>query len=46
VQGFTEAEDAVGDGVAVVVVVEEPAVELSVAERCLNRVELHGQWRL
>ena len=35
---FVEAEDAIGDGVAVVVVVEEPAVELVLAERGLNRV--------
>ena len=32
-----EAEDAVGDGVAVVVVVEEPAVEVLIAKRRLDR---------
>ena len=40
---LVEAEDAVGDGVAVVVVVEEPAVEVLFAERRLNRVEVHPE---
>jgi hypothetical protein len=39
---FVEAEDAVGDGVAVVVVVEEPAVEVVVAQGGLDVVEVHG----
>ena len=34
---FVEAEDAVGDGVAVVMVVEEPAVKVGVAQRGLDR---------
>ena len=37
-----EAEDAVGEGVAVVMIVEEPAVEMLVAERGLDGVEIHG----
>jgi hypothetical protein len=38
---LVEAEDVRGDGVAVVVVVEEPAVEAGVAECGLNCVEVH-----
>ena len=30
-----------GDGVAVVMIVEEPAVEAGVAQRGLNRLEVH-----
>ncbi len=37
-----EAEDAVGEGVAVVVVVEEPAVEFIFAEGGLDGGEVHG----
>ncbi len=37
-----EAEDAVGDGVAVVMVVEEPAVEVGVAQSGLDGFEVHG----
>ena len=36
-----EAENAVGDGIAVVVVVKKPAVELLFAEGCLNSIEIH-----
>ena len=36
-----EAEDVRGDGVAVVMVVKEPAVEAGVAESRLDRVEIH-----
>ena len=39
---LVEAEDAVCDGVAMVVVVKEPAVELVLAERGLNRRKIHG----
>ncbi len=35
---LVEAEDAVGDGIAVVVVVEEPAVEVVFAQGGLNRL--------
>src|ERR1700721_4727969 len=36
-----EAEDGCGDGVAVVVVVEEPAVEAGVAKGGLDRFKVH-----
>ena len=36
-----EAEDAFGDGVAVMVVVEEPAVEMGFAESLLDECEVH-----
>ena len=36
-----KAENAVGERIAVVMIVEEPAVEALVAERGLNGVELH-----
>ena len=36
-----EAKDACGDGIAVMVVVEEPAVERGFAEGCLDGVEIH-----
>ena len=36
-----EAEDAVGEGVAVVMVVEEPAVEVLVAQGRLNCLKVH-----
>ena len=36
-----EAEDVAGDGVAVVVVVKEPAVKGGVAKGGLNGVEIH-----
>jgi len=38
-----ETEDAGGDGVAMMVVVEEPAVELSFAEGGLDGFQLHGK---
>ena len=41
VQLSAQPEDAVGDGVAVVVIVEEPAVELGVAQSGLNGFEVH-----
>ena len=34
---WVEAEDAIGDGVAVVVIIEEPAVEVVFAQGRLNR---------
>jgi hypothetical protein len=37
-----EAEDAFADGVTVMMVVEEPAIELGVAESGLYGVQLHG----
>ncbi len=36
-----EAEDALADGVAVVMIVEEPAIEPGFAQRGLNRIEIH-----
>ena len=40
--GFgVEAEDALADGVAMVVIVEEPAVVAGVTEGRLNRVQVH-----
>ena len=41
---FVEAEDAVGDGVAVVVIVEEPAVEVVFANCRLNCLEIHAYY--
>jgi hypothetical protein len=38
-----QAEDAVGEGVAVVMVVEEPGVEVGVAERGLDGGDVHGE---
>ena len=38
---LVEAEDAIGDGVAVVVVVKEPAVEVVLAQGGLNGGEIH-----
>src|SRR6185437_11657925 len=40
-EGVGEAEDAVGDRVAVMVIVEEPAVEFLIADRRLEGVEVH-----
>jgi len=39
---LVETEDAIGNGVAMVVIVEEPAVEVMLAERGLNRRKIHG----
>ncbi len=39
---FVEAEDAVGDRIAVVVVVEEPAIELVFADGELELIKVHG----
>ena len=39
---FVQAEDAVGDGVAMVVVVKEPAVQVLTAQRGLQGVQVHG----
>jgi len=37
-----DAEDTLGDGVAMMVVVEKPAVEGGVAQSGLDCVEIHG----
>jgi hypothetical protein len=39
---FVEAEDAVGERVAMVVIVKQPAVEMLVAQRGLDGGEIHG----
>ena len=39
-----EAQNAPGDGVAMMVVVEEPAVEAGLAQRRLNRVKVHTRF--
>src|ERR1019366_4237293 len=39
---FIEAEDAAGDGIAVVMVVKEPAVVAGLAQCGLNGFEVHG----
>ena len=36
-----QAEDAIGDGIAVMVIVEEPAFVVAVAQRSLNFGEIH-----
>src|SRR5437763_218050 len=38
---FVDAEDAPGDGVAVMMFVEEPAVKASLADCGLHRVDIH-----
>jgi len=38
---FVQAQNALGDGVAVMMVVEEPAVKAGLAECGLNRVKVH-----
>ena len=43
-QFFGKAEDAIGDGVAVVVIVEEPGVNVTLAKRVLNGGEVHRYW--
>ena len=40
---LVEAQDALGDGIAVVVVVKEPAVKPGVAESRLDRFEIHTE---
>jgi hypothetical protein len=41
VRFFVEPENARADGIAVMMVVEQPAVEAGVADSCLDRVEVH-----
>jgi hypothetical protein len=38
---FVEAQDVGGDGIAVVMIVKEPAVAAGFEERSLNRLEIH-----
>ena len=35
-------EYSIGDGVAVVMIVKKPAVELGLLQRCLDRIEFHN----
>ena len=42
VQALAQSEDAVCDGVAMVMIVEEPAIELGLSQRFLDRIELHS----
>ncbi|HEY6541047.1 MAG TPA: hypothetical protein VIZ18_08925, partial [Ktedonobacteraceae bacterium] len=41
VQAFAQSEDAVGDGIVMVMVVKEPAVELGLSQSFLNCLKLH-----
>jgi len=38
-----EAENALADGIAVMVVIEEPAVEVRIAQSGLNCFQVHGE---
>src|SRR5208337_4972665 len=42
-QAFREAEHAIGDGISMMVVVEEPGVEPLFAQGCLDVLEVHAQ---
>jgi hypothetical protein len=42
VKALAQSEDAVCDGVAMVMIVEEPAIELGLSQRFLDRIELHS----
>jgi hypothetical protein len=41
VQVFAQPEDAVRDGIAMVMVIEEPAIKLGLSQGLLNCVQLH-----
>ena len=42
VRVFVEPQNARGDGIAVMMIVEQPAVKAGFAQRGLNRVEIHN----